>query len=101
MGLGAVILALELRWPRERTTLRALAAGVILASCAGAQFAVGGRIERLRAEARVPISDLPSRDPRRIAFGRLHALSVGALGAAMLAAGAAVLTVTRSPAVRA
>ena len=99
--VGTLVLGLELRWPRERTPVRMLAAGVILTTCAGAQLVVGSRMRHLRAEARAPISALAPADPRRVAFGRLHALSVGALGAAMLAAGGAVLTVARGPGVRA
>jgi hypothetical protein len=101
-GVGIVVLALELRWQRERTAVRVLPAGVVLSACAVAQFAVGGRIQRLRAGVRAPIGALAPGDPRRIAFARLHALSVGALGAAMFAAGTGVvLTVKRSPAARA
>jgi hypothetical protein len=62
--------------------------------CAGAQFGVGPRIARLRAEMGPSIEALPAGDPRRAQFGRLHGVSVALMGAGMLAAGGAlVLTV--------
>jgi hypothetical protein len=89
--VGLLIVAMELwrRGPRRRW--RASAAGVMLAACALAQFVVGARISRLRSEVARPIAALERDDPRRVAFGRLHALSVTALGVAMIAAAAAVL----------
>ena len=98
--IGLLILGMELRrrWPRRRW--RAWAAGVMLAACALAQFVIGGRINRLRTEVARPIAALERDDPRRAAFGRLHALSVAALGAAMIAAAAAVLAPRMSAAAR-
>lgn len=59
---------------------------VAAVSCAAAQFAVGPRIERVRKEIAGPVEHLSPDDPRRIAFGRLHAASVVWLGLAMVAA---------------
>lgn len=59
---------------------------VAAVSCAAAQFAVAPRIERVRREIDGPVERLPQDDPRRIAFGRLHAASVAWLGLAMVAA---------------
>jgi Domain of unknown function (DUF4149) len=89
MVVGVLILALEIRSTRAGGRLRAIGAGVMLIACAVAQFVIGGRIERLRTVPGSPIGTLSRDDPRRIAFGRLHALSVAALGAAMIAAAAA------------
>jgi hypothetical protein len=62
--------------------------------CAAAQFGVGPRIARLRAEMGPSIEALPADDPRRARFGKLHGVSVALMGAGMLAAGGAlVLTV--------
>jgi hypothetical protein len=62
--------------------------------CAAAQFGVGPRIQRLRADMGPSIEALPTDDPRRAQFGKLHGLSVALMGAGMLAAGGAlVLTV--------
>jgi hypothetical protein len=59
---------------------------VVAVSCAAAQFAVGPRIERVRNEIGGPVEQLAPDDPRRVAFGRLHAASVAWLGLAMVAA---------------
>jgi hypothetical protein len=42
------------------------------------------------------VDDLPVSDPRRVAFGRLHGLSVGWLGVAILAALVALVLVART-----
>ena len=75
---------------------RGLAAVIVVVTSAIAQFIVGGRIERIRAAIAGPIESLSSDDARRIAFGRLHALSVGLLGLAMIAAFVAVVLAVRS-----
>jgi hypothetical protein len=56
----------------------------ILALSALARFAILPRIAALRASLPQAIDSLPATDPARHAFGQLHALSVGALGFAML-----------------
>ncbi len=58
---------------------------MITAAC-GAAFAIGQRIDQLRATIAGPVDALAVTDPRRIEFGRLHGLSVGALGVGMLVA---------------
>jgi hypothetical protein len=87
--VGLAIVTIEVRWPRGGRRLRASAAAVMLGACAIAQFVVGGQINRLRIDAGRPIGMLEPDDPRRAAFGRLHAISVAALGAAMVAAATA------------
>jgi hypothetical protein len=74
--------------------VRRVALVVVVASCAIAQFAVGPRIERVRQDISGPIEQLSPGDPRRAAFGRLHAASVAWLGLAMLAAAATVVLVS-------
>ncbi len=59
---------------------------VWVASCAAAQFVVTPRIDRLRNAAGGPIDALAPDAPLRMAFGRLHGVSVGLLSLAMLAA---------------
>ncbi len=70
-------------------------------ACAVAQFGVAPRIATLRAEMGPSIEALPTDDPRRAQFGRLHGLSVAIMGVGMLAAGAALvltaLAATREP----
>ncbi len=87
--VGALAAACEPSWRR--------AAGATMAVvCAVAQFVVGPRIDRVRLAIAGPVEALAETDPRRIAFGRLHALSVGLLGVAMLAALVIVLAAWRS-----
>lgn len=83
--VGFAVAALE--WPALRERWGRLAAGaVMMAACAVAQFIVAPRIERLRTQIGVPLETLAADDVRRAAFGRLHAVSVGWLGLAIVAA---------------
>jgi hypothetical protein len=68
----------------------------VAALCAVGQFVIGGRIERLRAGLGTTLDALPPGDPARAAFGRWHALSVAALGAAMLLAVVALAVASRA-----
>lgn len=61
------------------------------ALCAVAQFGVAPRIRTLRAQLGPDIEAVPLGDARRLAFGRLHGVSVLLLGAAGLAAGGATV----------
>lgn len=54
--------------------------------CAVAQLGIAPRIEAVRAAIGPSVEALAPGDARRVAFGRLHGLSVLCLGAAMLAA---------------
>ena len=63
-------------------------------SCAAAQFTVAPRIERVRKEINGPVEQLPPGDPRRVAFGRLHAASVAWLGLAMIATATTLVLVS-------
>jgi len=81
------------RLPRVRRG----ALGVVALCCAVAQFIVAPMIERTRREIAGPIEHLAPRDPRRVAFGRLHAISVGWLGLAMLGAATTVVLASLAP----
>src|SRR5256885_10980879 len=83
--IGSLIVILDLLG-KTGAWGRAAAGAVSALACAVAQLLVGTRIDRLRASIAGPLDALASDDPRRIAFGRLHAISVGWLGIAMLAA---------------
>jgi hypothetical protein len=72
---------------------RAILSAVIAGACIIAQFVIGPRIARLRADIGPSLDALPAGDARRALFGRLHAYSVGWMGVAMLAA-AIVLTLS-------
>ncbi|HKW48913.1 MAG TPA: DUF4149 domain-containing protein [Gemmatimonadaceae bacterium] len=96
--IGSVIVILDLIG-RSGSWGRTAAGAVVALSCAVAQLVVGTRIEQLRLTMGGPLDALAMDDPRRIAFGRLHAVSVGWLGVAMIAALLAlVLTVRGLPA---
>jgi len=75
---------------------RSAAGAVSALACAVAQLVVGTRIDRLRAAISGPLDALAGDDPRRVAFGRLHAISVGWLGIAMVAAVVALTLAVRA-----
>lgn len=83
--IGAMIVVLDIAG-RTGAWTRTAAGGVSALACAVAQLVVGARIDRLRTAIGAPLDALSPDDPRRIAFGRLHAFSVGWLGIAMIAA---------------
>jgi hypothetical protein len=83
--IGAVIVVLDILG-RTGAWARTAAGAVSALACAVAQLVVGTRIDRLRSAIQGPLEALSPDDPRRIAFGRLHAFSVGWLGVAMVAA---------------
>jgi hypothetical protein len=84
---GAVTAALELTGPTLAGALSRVAAAIAwIAACAIAQFVISARIERLRVAAGGSIDALAQDNPLRVAFGRLHGVSVGLLGLAILAA---------------
>jgi hypothetical protein len=60
-------------------------------ACGIAQFAIGTRISNLRAQIGPSLEELAADDARRVAFGKLHALSVAWLGIAILAAVVALI----------
>jgi hypothetical protein len=87
--VGLVMAVAETGWRR-------VAALVVVATALGAQLGVAPRIQRLRAALGPDIEAIDATDPRRVEFGRLHALSVALLGGAMLAAAAVALASVRS-----
>lgn len=92
MAVGLVVAVLDLRYrgtPFRRGRLAG--AGALVVSCAVAQLLVAPRIARLRDSIGSSIDALSPLDPARVAFGRLHALSVGWLAVGMVAAGVALL----------
>jgi hypothetical protein len=75
-----LLLTMPQDWPRR------LLGGLAIIACALAQFQLGPRIAQLRAQIGGPVDALAADDPQRLLFGRLHALSVAWMGAALLAA---------------
>jgi hypothetical protein len=96
MVLGVAVVVLEVAAGTRWKSSPGPAALATLVSCAVAQFAVGARIDRVRAQIPGPVDSLPIGDPLRVAFGRLHAVSVGWLGLAMVAAVGALAIAARS-----
>jgi hypothetical protein len=95
MALGLVIVLLEGVWGRGWGSSRSLTGLTTIATCAVAQFIVGARIERARSAITGPLELLAPDDPRRIAFGRLHMISVAWLGAAIVTALVVLVLATR------
>jgi hypothetical protein len=93
--IGAAIVVLDILG-RTGAWSRTAAGAVSALACAVAQLVVGARIDRLRAAIGGPLEALAPDDPRRIAFGRLHAFSVGWLGLAMVAAVVALALAIRA-----
>ena len=91
VGVLAAVLARAV--PDGRMRLACMLA--VTVACLSAQLIVAPRIEAVRRSVEGPIDALAREDARRIAFGRLHGASVALLGAAAVAATAALLlTVT-------
>jgi hypothetical protein len=61
-----------------------VAAGMLSASLATVLL-IAPRIERIRASVAGPVASLPASEPRRLTFGRLHALSTGLLALTLVA----------------
>jgi hypothetical protein len=93
--IGSVIVLLDIIG-RTGAWGRTAAGAVSALACAVAQLVVGTRIDRLRAAIGGPLDALAGDDPRRAAFGKLHAISVGWLGIAMLAAIVALTLAVRA-----
>ena len=94
IAISAIDLAVDLRGARHPGRIATDA--VMLLACGAAQLLVSPRIERVRAAIAGPIEQLDSADPRRVEFGRLHGVSVGLLGVAMIAALVAIIGLART-----
>jgi len=85
MVVGAVLVATALFASSGAARTASLLGGAaIVVLCALARLVILARIARLRLTLPAAIDSLAVTDPARRAFGQLHALSVGALGLAML-----------------
>jgi hypothetical protein len=92
-GIAAAIVAVlcEMNVSRNAFSLKVSAPLIGLAAgCAIAQFVVAPKIDRIRAAVTGPIDSLAPTDPQRVAFGKLHVMSVLWLGIAMLGASVAI-----------
>ena len=77
--------------------VRRVATTLLVVSCAAAQFVVTPRIDEIRRGIGGPIEQVATDDPRRVAFGRLHAVSVAWLGLAMLSAATTIALISMAP----
>lgn len=82
--VGAVVLVMTSGWPRA-------AALIMILACLGAQLGVAPAIRTTRAALGADLEAVDPSDPRRVTFGRLHAISVALLGVGMLAAASVAL----------
>jgi hypothetical protein len=93
MVVGLVVAAIG--WSLPNRVWRTSAALGLVAACAAAQLVVAPRIERVRAQIGGAVDALDPSDPRRQAFGRLHAMSVVWMGAGGIAALVALVVLVR------
>ncbi|HEY2065819.1 MAG TPA: DUF4149 domain-containing protein [Gemmatimonadaceae bacterium] len=91
VGIGVIVAT----WNVAPRGGRIGAVVVLIVSCAAAQLVVAPRIARLRERIGGSIDALDAADPMRLAFGRLHGVSVAALGVGAAAALVALVLVTR------
>lgn len=92
-GMAVGFVAMLIEWFDRVRPLRPVRVAAPLAmalACAASQLLVAPRIAAIRGAIGSAIDLLGDDDPRRIAFGRLHALSVGYLAIAMIAASVCV-----------
>ena len=92
-GMASAAAAFALDWPYARTSRARFRGGALIVatiSCGVAQFGIGPRISAVRAEMGPVIEALAADDPRRRAFGQLHAMSIAWLGIGMLAIAIAI-----------
>lgn len=83
--VGLVVLA-SLTRRADAGRWRGMLAAVLILASLGAQLGVAPRIERARESLGPSVEAVDPSDPRRVAFGRLHGLSILMLGSGMLAA---------------
>ena len=83
LAFGTMILSLTPRGAPHGVLRRIGAIGTIV-GCAVAQLVIGPKIAALRERIGPSVEALAATDPLRVAFGKLHGLSVLSLGVAML-----------------
>ena len=93
-GMIAGVVAAVLAWSDRGSAhglARAIAALGTVAACAIAQLVIAPRIARLREAIGPSMEALQPSDPMRAEFGRLHGVSVLAMGFGMIAALVAIV----------
>jgi hypothetical protein len=92
-GIFAGIIAWGLEARTTPYTLRKRAwapFAIMIAGCAIAQLVIAPKIEKVRHSVGNALDSLDRTDPRRVAFGKLHGISVLCMGVAMLGAATSV-----------
>ena len=95
-GMLVGLASIALTWSLPSRGWRNVGAVATMLACAIAQLVVTPRIERIRAAIGGPIDALAAGDERRIAFGKLHGVSVGLLGIAAIGALVMAVLIARS-----
>lgn len=97
MLVGAILVIATWMSPAGAARVTSLVGGMaILVLTMIARFVILARIARLRLTLPMSIESLPVDDPSRRSFGQLHAMSVGALGLAMIAGLIVVIALAHS-----
>ena len=99
-GMLVGLATMALTWSLSSRGARSAGALSTVLACAIAQLVVTPRIQRIRAAVGGPIDALAASDERRIAFGKLHGISVGLLGVAAIGALVMAVLIARSIASR-
>jgi hypothetical protein len=94
-GMFGGLAVAALTWPLPGRVGRNATTAILVLACAIAQLVVGPRIERIRAAIGGPMDALVPGDARRVAFGRLHGVSVGLLAVATVAVMVAAVLIFR------
>ena len=100
--LGLIFLLARLARTRDFasfTTAAALAVVLMVVLTALSQFTVSNRMENLKREM-VSVQNTPENDPQRVAFNRLHHISVAYETGVLLLGFAAMILLVRESAVR-
>ncbi len=94
-GIVVGIAAAGFAWSATAGRLAVAGAALCSFACAVAQLVIAPRIETIRQAIAGPVDALDPGDARRMAFGRLHGLSVLSMGVAALGALVALIVLTR------
>ncbi len=94
-AIGLIVVGLSATGTVGATRTVAEVCGMISAACCAMGIYLGYRIDALRARLAMPLESLVRGDPLRQTFGRMHVMSVLALGLAMTCAVVAVVALSR------
>lgn len=84
--LMLIAYGLKRNYSRSRLRVQVILLATMAITTALGEWIIAARMRALRAAMLVPIDQVATGDPRRVAFATLHGYSVAALGIAMIAA---------------